>query len=274
MRFEEFARINGLLINSLIRNRWVATPTEDRPRSNNGRYKYLGRVGWVQNWATMDRPSMWQDDKESSPADIRRAIKEDNDQKKLLAEKASKKAGWILHQCKKDFHPYLAEKGFEYEVGNVWDSDGKKLLVIPMRIGNKLIGCQLIDCKGSKKFLYGQTSKSAVFAMNAKGLPIFCEGLATGLSIREVLKASNIPYNIQVCFSASNMKTVASTFRNGIIVADNDASQTGEIVAWKAGKPYWISPTVGEDFNDFHKRVGVFEASQDLKKVLMQGMKS
>jgi len=274
MRFEDFARINGLMIKNLVRNRWVATPTEDHPHSNNGRYKFLGDVGWVQNWATMDRPSVWFNDKESNPAEIRKAIKEDKRQKELMSEKATKKAGWILHQCTNDFHPYLAKKGFEYEVGNVWDNDGKKLLVIPMRIRGNLIGCQLIDSEGSKKFLYGQTTKSAVFAMNAKGFPIFCEGFATGLSIREVLKASNIPYNIQICFSASNMKTVASTFREGIIVADNDASQTGEAIAWKTGKPYWISPTVGEDFNDFHKRVGVFEASQELKKVLIKAMKS
>ena len=220
---------------------------------------------FVINWATMEKPATWFPDKDTA-INIPKTSRADADkERKKLADQAAKKAGWILHQCKNDFHPYLASKGFEYEVGQVWDNNGKKLLVIPMRINGRVVGCQLIDSEGNKKFLYGQTTKSAVFTMNAKGIPIFCEGFATGLSIREVLKASNIPYNIHVCFSASNMQLVASAFGEGVIVADNDTSKTGETSARKTGKPYWISPTVGEDFNDFHKRVGTFKASQDLK---------
>jgi hypothetical protein len=63
----------------------------------------------------------------------------------------------------------------------------------------------------------------------------------------------------------------ADTLRNvgkGIVIADNDTNQTGESVAKVTGYPYWISDTVGEDFNDYHIRVGLFKASQSLKKIV------
>ena len=139
-----------------------------------------------------------------------------------------------------------------------------------MRIDKRLAGCQLIDDKGVKKFLYGQTTKGATLTMHAKGLPIFCEGYATALSVREAMIVNNIKYSIHVCFSASNMKFVAGQFPYGLIIAENDNSHVGEISARKTGKPYWLSPAVSEDFNDFHKRVGTFKASQSLKKKLIE----
>ena len=138
-----------------------------------------------------------------------------------------------------------------------------------MRLNGKLIGCQLIDSNGEKKFLYGQITKGAAFTFDAKGLPIFCEGLATGLSIQAVMRANKIRYKIYVCFSAGNMKEVARHIPDGIIVADNDPSGIGEGVAQDTGKPYWLSDTVGDDFNDYHQRVGLFKASQSLKKLII-----
>lgn len=271
MRFEDFANIHGVIISNLVMNRNMRVPTEDHPNSKNGSYKFLGNVGFVRNFATMDKPAVWFDDTKTFTPEMRtKSIKDYDKARKHDADNATKKAGWIMHQTKPNFHPYLASKGFEFEVGNVWNKGEEKILVIPMRINNKIIGCQLIGNKGEKKFLYGQTSKGATFTMNAKGIPIFCEGYATGLSIREVMKASNIPYCIYVCFSATNMEFVAREFREGIVIADNDNSHTGELMAKKTAKPYWISPTVGEDFNDFHKRVGTFQASLSLKQILTQ----
>jgi len=43
----------------------------------------------------------------------------------------------------------------------------------------------------------------------------------------------------------------------------------GQTVAEKTGKPYFISETVGDDFNDYHQKVGLFKASQSLKKLLL-----
>ena len=261
MRFEDFATAHGLIIKSIIPNRWVSTPTEDHPNKRNGRYKYLGDVGWVQNWATMESPDMWRSDVVSARPLIRRTG-EDKQRQEDMA-KAAAKAGWILHQTYYGPHPYLEKKGFKDENGNIWEVDGKRLLVIPMRIDGQLVGCQLIG--EEKKFLYGQKSKGATFVIDAKGPSIFCEGYATALSVRAAMKTMGVRYTIHVCFSASNMINVASRLA-GTVVADNDKSGVGEKAAIETKLPYWISDTEGEDFNDFHLRVGLFRASQSLKR--------
>ena len=274
MRFEDFARMHGLIVQNIIPHRWVATPTEDHPRSTNGRYKFLGDVGWVQNWATMDKPSMWKADARNPPQPhILRQKSSADLERKELADKAAAKAGWIMHQTELKEHEYLKSKGFPDETGNVWTKDGNDILVIPMRRDGKLVGCQLIDNQGSKKFLYGQQTKGAAFTMDAKGTPIFCEGFATGLSIQSIMRANKIRYCIHICFSAGNMKEIARHINGGIIIADNDPNGIGERFAQETGKPYWISDTVGEDFNDYHQRVGLFKASQSLKKILPVALK-
>jgi putative DNA primase/helicase len=230
----------------------------------------MGDIGWVQNWATMDKPAMWKTDEKFTPSpqfvrDQRNAI----DERKKLAEKATAKAGWIMHQTELKTHPYLAKKGFPDEMMPVWATDDGDKLVVAMRVNGKIVGCQLINGDGEKKFLYGQTSKGATFTMDAKGIPIFCEGLATGLSVQAIMKANKMRYTIHVCFSAGNMKEVARQFSHGFIIADNDNSGVGERTAKDTGKPYWLSDAVGEDFNDYHQRVGLFKASQSLKKALV-----
>lgn len=269
IEFMNFARNHGLILNNIVYDKWVATPTEDHPKSSNGRYKLLGEVGWVMNWATMEKPVTWFADGKKDSKAIRQRIQESNNSRQQDANKAQAKAEWMLSQCSLENHPYFEAKGFPLEQGNVFVKDDKRLLVIPMRCNQTLIGCQLIDEEGKKKFLYGQTSKGATFTINAKGTPIFCEGFATGLSIRNIMKQMNLPYCIYICFSASNMEFVSRNIGGGIVIADNDHNGVGETTAKKTGKPYWISETIGDDFNDYHMRVGNFKASQDLKKMLL-----
>jgi putative DNA primase/helicase len=271
MRFEEFAKSYGLILDHVIPFKWISTPTEDHPRKRNGRYKFMGDVGWVQNWATMQKPSMWRESEKFAPTPQFLKQKDQAAQKRTeLAQRASAKAGWILHQTTLKTHPYLAKKGFPDEEMQVWDTpEGEGKLVIPMRKQGRVIGCQLINHEGEKKFLYGQESKGAVFTFDAKGMPIFCEGLATGLSIQAIMRANKLRYCIHICFSAGNLKEVARTIQDGIVVADNDPSGVGERIAKETGKIYWISDTVGEDFNDYHQRVGLFKASQSLKKLFI-----
>jgi putative DNA primase/helicase len=270
MTFEDFARIHGLFVQSLVPGKWVAVPTEDHPHKRNGRYKWLGDVGWVQNWATMDAPEMWRSETTDYKAQaVRRAVQHADQERLKLAQQAARKAGWIMHQVKPEPHPYLERKGFKDAIGNVWHTeDGQALLVIPMRLGGRLVGCQLIDSQGGKKFLYGQQTKGASFVIDAKGVPIFCEGYATALSIRAVMQAMKVRYTLYVCFSAGNMKAVAGGIPGGIVVADNDPNGVGEKAARDAQKPYWLSETPGEDFNDFHIRVGLFQAMYPLKRAL------
>ena len=266
MRFQDFARAHGVVIDHVVLNKWVTTATTDHPRSKNGRYKIIGKVGWVQNWATMDKPVKWEDDiGEIISPEFSKKLSEDNKKK---SDEASTKAQHIINRCKLETHPYLASKGFPDLKMKVWQSGQDKLLVIPMINFKTLRGVQLIDKEGNKKFLYGQANKGAVFSFGTKGLPIFCEGVATGLSIHEVLKSHNIDYTIYVCFSASNLKFVASRFRKGIVIADNDSNGIGENSAIETGKPYWLSATIGHDFNDDYIKLGSLELSKQLRQLI------
>jgi putative DNA primase/helicase len=268
MDFVNFARDHGLIVDSLEYDKWIATPTEDHPQKRNGRYKILGDVGWVQNWSTMEKPVTWFANGVNEKQ-IRQQITKSMDNRQQNAKKASSKASWIMSQCSLETHPYLAAKGFENELANCFVKGFVKLLAIPMSIDGVIVGCQLIDQEGSKKFLNGQTTKGASFVIGTKGIPIFCEGFATGLSIREVMNHLNIPYQIHICFSASNMKFIARNIRHGFVIADNDTNGIGERSAKDTGKPYWLSDTTGEDFNDYHLRLGKVKASQSLKKWLI-----
>ena len=129
----------------------------------------------------------------------------------------------------------------------VWNS----LMLVPMRIDGKLVGCQLIDQEGNKKFLRGQITKGASLTIDNKGRDILVEGYATGLSVREVLKEAKKRYKIHVCFSASNMLGIAKGLKNPLVIADND--KIGIQTAQKIGQ-HWISDIEGEDFNDAHQR--------------------
>jgi putative DNA primase/helicase len=93
---------------------------------------------------------------------------------------------------------------------------------------------------------------------------ILCEGYATALSVRLALKTMKRRYTLHVCFSASNMLKVAESLKPGLVIADNDASETGQKTAAQIGWPTWISDTVGEDANDYHRRVGLFKFTQSL----------
>jgi len=123
-----------------------------------------------------------------------------------------------------------------------------------MRIDGKLVGCQLISQDGTKKFLSGQITKGAETIIDAKGRHILCEGYATALSLRRAIKAAGKRYTIHVCFSAGNILEMAHKYPTAVICGDND--ETGIRTAIATGRPYWISPSAGEDFNDYELRVG------------------
>ena len=265
MNFQSFAAEHGLIITHLVSGKWVRCPTVDHPSKKNGAYIYTGDSGAIQNWATHEKPVCWRDkhavyDREVVKRDIKKAEAE----RKIRQERAAKKAGWIMHNAKCDHHPYLVSKGLPKEKGWVWE--GK--LVVPMRIDGHLVGCQLIDAEGGKKFLYGQQTKNALAEISSKGRTILCEGYGTALSVKNALKYAGVRYRIIICFSAGNMIEVAKQHPDALVIADNDASHTGQRAAKKIGLPFWISPVMSEDFNDYMNRVGVEEASLVLTAIL------
>lgn len=272
MDFIQFARQRGVIINEYPPiGMWKRYPTEDHPTKRNGAVKYLGTHGLVQNHATDTEVSVWQPDSGhviDKPMALRAAKQAQEDVIRMQKD-AMRKAVVMLNASGLMRHKYLASKGFAEDQGNVWKRDGIPYLLIPMRINGSLVGVQVIEEDGTKKFLYGQRTGGASFTFDNGGMHILVEGYATGLSVRAALKALKKRYTLHVCFSAGNMVKVAATLPRGFVIADNDASGVGERVAKQIGWPYWISDSVGEDFNDFWRRVGLFKSTQSLAQSML-----
>jgi len=269
MDFLTYCKLNDILIDHLPPlGVWRRYPTVDHPTKRNGAVKYMGDHGFVQNWATNLEVEVWKSDKPNDfdRSKLMRDVKAAEDKKRAQQREAAGKAAWILKQCQYGHHEYLKAKGYEDEQVNVWAHEGIKTMVIPMRVDGHLVGVQLIDEAGTKKFLFGQRTSGASFIFDNKGVNIVCEGYATALAVRKALKNMKRRYTLHVCFSAGNMVKVAASLGSGFVVADNDASGTGERVAKEIGWPYWMSDTVGEDADDALKRLGLFKFSQSLVK--------
>ena len=261
--FAALAQSCGLIINRIEYNGWVRTPTTDKPRKKNGSYKFLGDVGWVINHATMPEVATWFPDKNDPMVKI--DLKAQSERRRVAfdllradQDRAALKARQIVDSAALGPHPYLAAKGFKDMHGLV---NGENLIV-PMTNG-RLAGCQIIAPDGGKKFLKGQKSGGAEFVIGAKGGDWWCEGYATGLSIQKALAALRMPGRVHVCFSAHNMASLA---HSGVVVADRDESGAGEAAAIKTGLPYYL-PEIG-DFNDTVARIGLFRASQELRRTI------
>ena len=222
------------------------------------------------------------DDKHARPSREQLQARQDAMQERLTADGlarakaqqgAAKKAAWILNQTLNQQHAYLQSKGWPDAKGPVWwPTETSNLLCIPMRVGRNLVGLQLIDREGGKRFLTGQRTSEAVYCIDNSGRgarDFFLEGYSTGISLRECLQAMKMRYRIHITFSASNLVKVAALNGAGLVIADNDKSLTGERAAIQTGLPYFMSDVQGEDFNDLHKRLGTLRASQVLRNWLV-----
>jgi phage/plasmid primase-like uncharacterized protein len=270
MDFLDFCRAHGILIPHLPPlGLWRRYPTEDKPRHKNGAVKFMGDHGFVQNHATEVTVSVWKPDAPVTinARDLQEQVRKAEQETLRRQAEASKKAAWILHQCQYASHEYLKRKGHPDEVGNVWVREGEHLLVIPMRVGPRLVGVQLIDTAGGKKFLSGQRTSEAEFVIDNKGPHYLCEGFATALSLRAILKNWKRRYTIHVTFSAGNMLKIAATLPGGFVIGDNDLSGTGERVAKEIGWPYWMWHKPG-DCNDACLEEGLFQVGKSILTAL------
>jgi putative DNA primase/helicase len=227
----------------------------------------------VQNHATMTEPAIWFADKENhvnfDTSAMRMQIAKADADMRMRRLKAAERAKDILGNCVVEKHAYLDSKGFSDKVGLVYyQPDGDNLLAIPMKVGRRLVGVQLINRNGDKKFLHGQQCKNATHQLGAGKVNFYCEGYGTGLSVQAALDACKVDYAIHICFSDSNLATVATSSGKGIVIADHDKSGAGERAALATGLPYYLPEQVGHDFNDQLKELGTFAVAQILKKYL------
>jgi putative DNA primase/helicase len=270
MTFEEFAQRCGLILRGVEYGKWVRVPTEDHPRKKNGAYKHLGDVAFVQNHATMAEPDVWTPESDSEiridREKMQRMLQRAEAEREADRIKAAKKAKWIMDNAKLEKHAYLDSHGMPDAVGLVWRPDeNQNLLVIPMYAEGKIVGCQLIDRDGQKKFLRGQRTGGAEFVIGKGKVKLHCEGYMTGMSIYICCKAARIPAEVHIWFSAGNLRKNA---KEGGVIADHDISGMGESAAKATGLRYYLPEIKGEDFNDEWRRIGTFRASQVLNKAI------
>jgi putative DNA primase/helicase len=248
--------------------------TANHPRSLNGAYWFDGQRGWCMRWGALD-VSWWNSGKVKPFSD---AEKKQWADKRRMAEKAklegyakaSSKASQMLSECVIDAHAYLKSKQLPESTGMI-NSDGH--LLIPMRdcSTNKLNGVQSICLNAErdgfvKKFLPGMKAKGSVFKIGSGKKIILVEGYATGLSVHEAASQMRLDVCVMCCFSASNMVHVAKT-RGHYVMADADASKTGEKAAIDTGLPWLMPESIGMDWNDVHAKQGIFTLCAALKKL-------
>jgi len=246
MDFYQFAEMHGLIVDNLVLDRWVRVPTVDKPRKKNGSYIFDGVSGAVKNWAVHDKAISFKSKEYKVDPEAKAKREKQIQDRQEKQSKAKARAIAILNSSVIQSHPYLKKKGFDK--GNVW----KDALVVPMMIDKKVVGCQLIQADGTKRFLSGQITKGASFTIGS-GRDVICEGYATGLSVYRAVCQLGIEAKIHVCFSASNMLEIAKGCKDPIVIADNDP--VGIRTAQKIGR-YWVSDVDGEDFNDAELRLG------------------
>lgn len=120
-------------------------------------------------------------------------------------------------------HTYLVRKGIQPYGVRIQG----RLLLIPLRIGDKLHSIQFIEADGKKRFMTGGRVKGCYFLIgnfsSAKTLSI-AEGFATGATIHQATG-----YPVAVAFNAGNLLAVAKSMRERfpklpiILCADDDA---------------------------------------------------
>jgi phage/plasmid primase-like uncharacterized protein len=277
MDFLQHASAYGLNIRHLISDgKWHRVPTTDKPRKRNGAYLFDGSKGVVRNWATMEGYATWPPKGERvemvDPLKLRMEREKADREEAAKRRRASIIAQSAVGRAKPSKHPYLERKGFPDAIAMVLENE----LIVPMRNfkTNKLTSIQRINGHGEKKFLAGGETKGAVFIMGKKRYPavkILCEGYATALSIKAAADAMHKSCEVWVCFSASNLVYVAERIGGErVVVADNDASRTGQNAARSTGLPWLMSPVEGDDFNDYHQREGLWAAVKLLRNILQK----
>lgn len=249
------------------------------------------------NWQTGETATVWLKDAKTSVERkaISKSIQQNEREKEQAARRASQIANKLIVGAEMASHAYLKRKGFPGERVLVVPSDmvaevggkylvpdgARKAIVIPARIGQVVHSAQLIWEDGTKKFLAGGRIGSTRHRI-ATGADTtwFCEGLATGLSLRTAMKSLNRNDSILVCFSASNICLVARQWKYGrrFIAADNDKPLpqfggigAGEHYAKQADAPYLMPATIGDDINDVHQREGIFAVQRLITNFIRGG---
>ena len=219
-----------------------------------------------------------QDRKPIDPEELKRLAEEraarlaaEQAERAAAAEQAAAKAAKLWEAATPDrAHPYLARK----QIPGIGARVVRDQLLVPMRHGpGALVGLQVIQADGSRKFLTGTPAGGAYTTLgkpSRTGWVVICEGYATGVSIHLATG-----YCVVVAFSAGNLQAVATKIRAAlpeaalVLAADDDfrtdgnpgvtaARAAAEAVSGLLALPRWADDRGdGTDFNDLHVSEGL-----------------
>jgi putative DNA primase/helicase len=267
---------------SRVMGRWLRTDTLER--NGKGDAEVIIEVDRVSavNWQTQQRKTVYLDGKSTDSHVPRRDPERERRQEEERREIA-RTCERIVKAAIPAPHPYLAAKGFPYELGLVIEDvrpllpsgdlgdriarampegDGP-LLIVPGRIGGDVTTVQFITPEGAKKNILGGAMGGAFHRIATGRETWVCEGIATALSVRAALRLLGRSATVLAAFSASNVARVAKAIPRAIIAADNDKPiehlgglGTGEFYARQSGCE-WIMPPALGDWNDLHQRDGL-----------------
>jgi len=180
---------------------------------------------------------------------------------------------WVKGGAADPEHPYLLRKGILTHGVRV-TGDGRLMAPLYTPEG-KIASIQYIDADGGKLYHAGGQTGGCfwmVGTMDEPGVLYIAEGFATAATIHEITNRPCV-----VAYSASNLVPVTGSMRDKygstqemVIVADNDASGTGQKYADQASAKYGarvVMPPIDGDANDY------VAAGHDLK-ILLQPQSS
>ena len=187
-------------------------------------------------------------------------------QREIVADTAE--AIWTGGMAASPDHPYLSRKAVAAH-GTRVTGDGRLMAPLYTPEG-KLASIQYIDQDGGKLYHSGGQTGGCfwmVGTMDEAGVIYIAEGFATAATIHEVTHRPCV-----VAYSASNLVPVTGSIREKygpmqeiVIVADNDASGTGQKYADQASAKHGarvVMPPIDGDANDY------VQARHDLKILL------
>lgn len=284
----------------LVPGKWVRTDSKGKNGKNDAAVKLdddqAGGMAYNYQTAQGQRFSVTGANDNARPIDPRieqrrRAREAEQEAERRQVEAVCER---IVRACRQDVHPYLKAKGFPDEVGLVIDDprecfpvgrlgdllrqtmpEGEgPFLIVPGRIGGKLVTVQFITAEGEKKNIFRGAMSGASHRIATGRDTWVCEGIATALSVRAALRLLGAHATVLSAFSASNVSKVAEGIDGARIAADHDKPVetldglgAGEFYARRSGRK-WVMPKMIGDFNDLHSAQGIRAVAIKLREVM------
>lgn len=276
---------------------WVRCPVEGKARSNRSGAVLVfddGRGGIVWNWVSGQQQRFTAEGL-AGEGEVKAPRRDPEAERRAreTQQAAEHASAEMVRAAEVQHHAYLAAKGFPDEYGMVLDNPAAltppaetwagmrhqlaqmeaPFLVVPGRIGKRVVTVQLIDTEGRKLNMKAAPMKGAAHRIGTGRETWVCEGIATALTVRTALRLLGRSATVLSAFSAANVAQVAERLTGSIIAADHDAPQealhgkgAGEFYAARTGRR-WVQPPLPGDWNDMHQAEGLRAVALRLREV-------